>query len=88
MRGYLRGKIYPTQFIQSFLRPEIVISFEEVKRIILMKLMDPWDDGCEVVLATKATKYKDLVQQCKDKGWQAWLFTVDVGCRDFWEQSV
>ena len=44
--------------------------------------------GCSEAHERKATKYQDLVQQCRDKGWQAWLFPVEVGCRGFPAQSV
>lgn len=36
----------------------------------------------------KSERYKDLVQDCRDKGWQTWLYPVEVGCRGFPGHSV
>lgn len=66
----------------------MVIWSEEAKKITLIELRVPWEDGCSEASERKATKHQDLVQQCRDKGWQAWLFPVEVGCRGFPAQSV
>lgn len=36
----------------------------------------------------KATRYKDMVQQCSIKVWQTWQSLVKVGCRGFQPLSV
>ena len=66
----------------------MVIWSEEAKKIMLIELTVPWEDGCGEASERKATKYQDLVYQCRYKGWQAWLFPVEVGCRGFPAQSV
>ncbi|KAK0152385.1 hypothetical protein N1851_006099 [Merluccius polli] len=66
----------------------MVIWSEVAKKVILIELTVPWEDGCSDAHERKATKYQDLVQQCRDKGWQAWLFPVEVGCMGFPAQSV
>ena len=38
-----------------------------MKRIILIELTILWEDRCEEVSEKKATKYLDLVQQCREK---------------------
>lgn len=58
----------------------MVIWSEQARKIILIELTVPWEEGCE--------EAHDLVQECKNKGWQAWLFPVEVGCRGFPAQSV
>ena len=50
--------------------------------------MIPWEYKCEGALKKKATKYQDLIQQCRDKEWQACLFLVEVGCRGVLVQSM
>ena len=30
-----------------------------------------------------ALSYKDLIQECRQAGWKAWNYPVDVGCRGF-----
>ena len=60
----------------------MVLWSEEEKKIIL------WEDRCEEASERKAIKYQDLVEQCRDKGWQAWLFLVEVSCIGYLAQSV
>lgn len=36
----------------------------------------------------KAAKNQDLIQQCRGRGWQAWLFPLEVRCRGFTAQSM
>lgn len=52
-------------------------------KIILVCLTFPWDEGCDETHKRKAYKYESLVQEFRDKGWQVWLFPMEIGCRDF-----
>lgn len=47
----------------------------------------PWEEGCEEANERKSLKYKDLIMECREKGWQAWLFPVEFGCGGFSVQS-
>lgn len=31
----------------------------------------------------KTSKYEELVNTCKDKGWRPWLFPIEIGTRGF-----
>lgn len=88
MRVDLGRKLVFPQVVQTQLRPDMVLWSEEVRKLILIELTVPWEDGCEEAYERKATKYQDLVEQCRAKGWQTWLFPVEVGCRGFPAQSV
>ena len=44
----------------------MVTGSKKAKMSILIPMMVPWKDGCEETLERKATKYQDLVQQCRD----------------------
>lgn len=48
----------------------------------------PWEEGCEEAHERKALKYHMLIQKCKNKVWQAWLFPVVIGCRGFPAKSA
>ena len=74
--------------VTSTLRPDIVLWSEKGKKIIMIELTVPWEEGCEEAHERKALKYQPLLQECRDKGWQAWLFPVEVGCRGFPAKSV
>ncbi len=43
----------------------------------------PWEEGWEEAFKRKSECYKYLVQDCRDKGRQTWLYPVEVGCRGF-----
>ena len=73
MRVDLGRRLVLPQFVQTSLRPDLVLWSEESKKIILIELMVPWEDGCREAYERKASKYQDL--QCRDKEWQAWLFS-------------
>lgn len=57
-------------------------------KIILVELTVLWGEGCDEVGERKAAKYQAMVQQCRDKGCQAWLFPNKVGYRGFLAQSL
>lgn len=57
MRVDLGRKLCFPQVVQTSLRPEVVIWSEEERRIIMIELTVPWEDGCEEVSERKATKY-------------------------------
>ncbi|MEQ2299810.1 hypothetical protein AMECASPLE_018847, partial [Ameca splendens] len=43
------------------------------RKIITVQLINPWEQGCEVAFQRNTVRYKDLMQDCRDKGWQAWI---------------
>ena len=88
MKVDLGGRLKFPQFVQTSLRPDVVLWSEESKKIILIELTVPWEEGCELAFERKNAKYQDLLHECREKGWQSWLFPVEVGCRGFPAQSV
>lgn len=58
------------------------LQFPEVVHTALCPDIILWS-ACEEAHERKALKYQPLIQECRDKGWQAWLFPVEVGCRGF-----
>lgn len=74
--------------VHTTLRPDIVIWSEQAKKAILVELTVPWEESCDKAHERKKLKCQDLVQECREKGWQTWLLPVEVGCRGFPVQSV
>ncbi len=70
------------------LRPDIIMWSPGGKKIILVELTVPWEEGCEEAAERKKGKYQQLVQGCRDKGWTTCLMTVEVGFQGFPSQSV
>ncbi|XP_078574196.1 uncharacterized protein LOC144860709 [Branchiostoma floridae x Branchiostoma japonicum] len=84
----LGRRLHFPSVVQTNLRPDAVLWSEEGKKIILIELTVPWEERCEEAHERKASKYHDLLQCCREKGWQSWLFPVEVGCRGFPAQST
>jgi len=88
MKVDLGGRLQFPQFVQTTLRPDVILWSDEGKKIILIELTVPWEEGCEQAFERKSAKYQNILHDCREKGWQAWLFPVEVGCRGFPAQSV
>lgn len=84
----LGEKLQFPQVVQTTLRPDVVIWSEEARRIILIDLTIPWKEACTQASEGKCNKYRDLVQDRSDKGWQKWLFLIEVSHREFPEKCV
>ena len=54
----------------------------------MIELTVPWEEGCEEAHERKLTKYKELAETCRQKGWKTQLYVVEVGCRGFTARSV
>lgn len=79
---------FPEVVLSTTLRPDIIMWSPGREKIIMVELTVPWEEGCEEAAERKKAKYQQLVQDCRDKGWMAWLMTVEVGCRGFPAQSA
>ena len=56
--------------------------------LVMVELTVPWESRCEEAYERKKAKYSELQEQCKQKGWQVWLFAVEIGARGFPSQSL
>ncbi|XP_019642873.1 PREDICTED: uncharacterized protein LOC109484090 [Branchiostoma belcheri] len=88
LRVDLGRKLQFPKVVQTKLRPDAVLWAEAEKKIVLVELTVPWEERCEEAYERKKNKYQELIDECRSKGWQAWLFPVEVGCRGFPAQSV
>lgn len=52
-----------------------------------MELTVPWEEGSDGARERKSLKYLGLVQECREGGWQTWLFPIK-GCRGSLAQPV
>ncbi|KAI8492574.1 hypothetical protein Bbelb_296150 [Branchiostoma belcheri] len=88
LRVDLGRKLQFPKVVQTKLRPDAVLWAEAEKKLVLVELTVPWEERCEEAYERKKNKYQELIDECRSKGWQAWLFPVEVGCRGFPAQSV
>ena len=70
------------------LKPEIVISSQKAKTVVMIELTVPWKDQIEEVNERKRLKYDKLRELCTSKRWAARCLPVEVGVRGFPAQSV
>ena len=84
----LERKLHFPEVVHTRLRPDIVIWSTSSKQVITIELTVPWEDITEEAYEMKKGKYAELMEECRRKGWSAWLFPVEVGCRGFPAQSV
>ena len=83
-----RRLVFPQDICSTSLRPDILVSSEESKVIILIELTVPWEDRIEEAHELKMTKYDPLVSEARKKNWAAYCFAVEVGCRGFPGKSL
>ncbi|XP_033096040.1 uncharacterized protein LOC117100447 [Anneissia japonica] len=76
------------QVVYTTLRPDAVLWSTKSKKLIMVALSVPWEENCEIAYERKRAKYQDLLDSCKEKGWQTWLYPIEVGCGGFPAQSV
>ncbi len=70
---------FPEVLLSTTLRPDIIMWSPGGKKIILVELTVPWEEGSEEAAERKKGKYQQLVQGCRDKRWTTCLMTVEVG---------
>jgi hypothetical protein len=58
------------------------------KKIVLIELTVPWEERCDETYEPKSAKYTQFTEDCRKKGWKAWLFPVEVGTRGFPAKSM
>ena len=59
-----------------------------MKLLIMVELTVPWESRIDEAYKRKKLKYSDLSDRCREKGWSAGCYPVDVGCREFVETST
>ena len=69
-------------------RPDALIISRETKSIVILELTIPWEDRMDEAYERKAAKYQDLVMASQDKGWKAWCFPIEIGCRGYLGRSA
>ena len=54
-----------------------------LKKVILLELTCPAEEGIDAARIRKETRYKALLQEIKESGWSPRLWTIEVGARGF-----
>ena len=88
LKADLDKKLVFPPIVQTSLRPDIVLHSPAMKRLVMIELTVPWETRCQTAHELKMNKYTELQQMCRERGWQTWLYPVEIGCRGFSAQSV
>ena len=79
---YDRYKIvFPPEIYGTSERPDIVIWSRSLRKVILIELTVPAEEGFEAAEARKLARYKSLTESIIDAKWKPTLMTVEVGAR-------
>ena len=70
-------------FIDSQLRPDLIITNEERRIIKLIELTVCWEDNIDNAHERKMKRYDDLVDQYLEEGIDAECITIEIGARGF-----
>ena len=80
--------IFPVHVVPTSQRPDIVLISNKIKHIIMIELTSPMEENIAIRNDFKRKKYEGLVDECKQAGWIADLFCIEVGARGFISNSV
>jgi len=64
-------------------RPDIIIWSASLKKVFLVELTCPAEEGIEAAAVRKEARYKALCQHVNDSDWSCRLLTIEVGARGF-----
>lgn len=74
---------FPREIVETSLRPDLVLWSAACKVVLMVELTVPWEGGLEAAHERKRAKYSDLAAECREAGWRAVTYPVEVGCRGF-----
>ena len=81
--------VFPPEIYCTSDRPDIVIWSPMLKKLILIELTCPAEEGIEAAKVRKQSKYMLLVDRiCQSSQWKPTLLTMEVGVRGFVAHST
>ena len=75
--------VFPQDIVATRLRPDIVMVSRSEKLIFIAELTVPWEDHIDLSHERKSSKYQDLIDDMKSKGWHVEYHSIEVRCRGF-----
>lgn len=79
---------FPGNITATSLRPDMVLTSESTKQVVILELTVPWEDRIEEAHERKRAKYAELSSECRNNGWKVRCEPVEVGCRGFAGHSL
>lgn len=75
--------VFPREIVTTTLWPDIVMWSTVEKRVLLIELTIHWEEGMTAAHKRKHLKYSELAAECKEVGWRARVYPVEVRCQGF-----
>src|SRR4029434_8468580 len=75
--------IFPPEIASTNLRPDMVIWSPSWKAVYIIELTVPWESSVEEAYERKKLRYTELAADATQRGWNAKVWPVEVGCRGF-----
>lgn len=73
--------------ILASLHPDMIITTEASKHLIMLELTVPWEERIKEANERKRAKYQERVEEYRGRGWRTFYEPIKVGCRGFAECS-
>ena len=85
----LEGRLkIPADITVTRLRPDITITYEKTRQLVMIKLTVPTEDRIEISDELKREKYTATVEEGRQRGCGVSIWAVEVGCRGFPARSM
>ena len=76
--------VFPPEIFNTAERPDILIWSNSLKKLIMIELTCPAEEGIEAARVRKQTRYAPLLESISTSTiWKASLLTIEVGARGF-----
>lgn len=79
---------FPANIATTSLRPDMVLTSESTKQVVLLELTVPWEDRIDEANERKRAKYSELTSECRSNGWKTRCEPIEIGCRGFAGHSL
>ncbi|RXN10684.1 hypothetical protein ROHU_028636 [Labeo rohita] len=80
--------VFPRETVITTLWPDIIMWSTAEKRILLIELTIPWEEGMTAAHERKHLKYSVLAAECQEASWRTRVYPVEVGCWGFVGRST
>ena len=80
--------LFPPEICSTDSRPDIVIWSLQLKKVFLIELTCPAEEGIENASSRKQLRYAPLKVIIQQNGWIPTLYTIEVGVRGFVAKSL
>ena len=75
--------MFPPAIYSTPERPDLVLWSASRRRVILIELTCPAEEGIQDAASRKVARYAGLCGECERLGWSVSMATVEVGARGY-----